>query len=154
MKLLVMACVGATLMCARPVAVQQGSPEPSPTQLRRLEPVGLQDTYWKLAAVGESTPADLPGGREPHIIFHAAGGSVTGTDGCNSLRASYTLDGAALKIGVVMGTLINCQIPDRLDRRFRESLVMTRGWKIADTELTLLDDHDRPLARFAARLDR
>jgi heat shock protein HslJ len=154
MKLLVMAWVGAALVCARPFAAQQGSPEPSATQLRRLEPVGLQDTYWKVVAVGELTPADLPGGREPHIIFHAAGGSATGTDGCNSFRASYTQDGANLKIGVVMGTLINCQIPDRLDRRFRESLVLARGWKIVDTELTLFDDDDKPLARFAARLDR
>ena len=155
MKLLAMAWLGVALMCARPDAVQQGSPEPSTTQLRRLEPAGLQDTYWRLVAVGDDlAPTDQPGSREPHIIFHAAGGSVTGSDGCNSIRASYTQDGENVKIGVVMGTLINCPIPDRLDRRFRESLVIARSWKIVDDELTLFDADHKPLARFAARLVR
>lgn len=154
MKLLVIAGLGVALVCARPVAAQQGSTEPSTAQLRRPDPVGLQDTYWKLLAVSDLTPTDQPGGREPHIIFHTTGGSVTGTDGCNSIRASYTEDGATVKIGVMMGTLISCSVPDRLDRRFRESLVMTRGWKIVDDELTLFDDDNKPLARFAARRDR
>lgn len=154
MRIPAIAWLGVGLLCAMPEAAQQGSPAPSATQLRRLEPVGLLDTYWRLVAVGDATPTDQPGSREPHIIFHGPGAEVTGTDGCNSIRASYTQDGASLKIGVVMGTLITCPIADRLDRRFRESLVMTRGWKIVDTELTLLDADGKPLARLAARLDR
>jgi heat shock protein HslJ len=155
MKLLVTVGICVGLAGASLAAVQQGSTESSATQLRPPDPPRLQDTYWKLVAVGDSTPADQPGGREPHIIFHTTGGSLTGNDGCNSIRATYTQDGANVKIGVViMGTLINCPILDRLDRRFRESLVMTRGWTIVDSELTLLDEDDKPLARFVARVDR
>ena len=40
-----------------------------------------------------------------------------------------------------MGTLMACPIPDRLDRRFREALVITRSWKVTDGELALLDEN-------------
>jgi heat shock protein HslJ len=53
-----------------------------------------------------------------------------------------------------MGTLMACPIADRLDRRFREALVIARAWKVAENELTLLDADGRVLARFAPRLDR
>jgi heat shock protein HslJ len=47
-----------------------------------------------------------------------------------------------------------CPIPDRLDRRFREALVITRSWKVADGELTLLDENGAVVARFERRVDR
>jgi heat shock protein HslJ len=53
-----------------------------------------------------------------------------------------------------MGTLMACPVPDRLDRRFREALVIARSWRISDGELTLLDADGTVLARFDPRLER
>jgi heat shock protein HslJ len=94
-----------------------------------------------------------PGAREPHLVFHA-GGSVTGSDGCNSIRTGYTVNGDAMKFSALMGTLINCTLPENLDRKFREVLVITTSWKIVDGELRLLGDAGTVLARFEPRFDR
>ena len=125
----------------RPAADAQPEPEP---------PLGI---YWKLVSVGDKKSVATPGGREPHILFHASGG-VSGSDGCNTINGSYTLTGESLKVGPLMGTLMSCTIPDGLDRRFREALIVTRSWKISSGELMLLDENDKELARLERRLDQ
>jgi heat shock protein HslJ len=42
--------------------------------------------------------------REPHLIFHAAEGRITGSGGCNRISGTYTLDGSSLEIGRVVST--------------------------------------------------
>jgi heat shock protein HslJ len=131
---------------------QQGSPAQSVPRAQ-TELVPLVNTYWKLVGLADVKTVEQPGAREPHVVFNASG-AVTGSDGCNSIRASYASSRDSLKIGVLMGTLAACSLPDRLDRRFREALVITRSWKIADGELTLLDENGTILARLEARQDR
>jgi copper homeostasis protein (lipoprotein) len=119
----------------------------------QTEPNALLEVYWKLVAVGDLKPEPQASSREPHIVFHPAGG-VTGSDGCNTINGGYTQAGETLKLGPLMGTLMACPIPDRLDRRFREALVMTRSWKVTGGELTLLDENGTVVARFEPRVDR
>ena len=153
MNILALVLLGAVMVGEGSGPEQQGTPTQSAPR-SRTEQVPLLDTYWKLVALADLKPTDQPGSREPHVVFHTAGGAVTGSDGCNSIRATYTLDGESLKIGVLMGTLMACPVPDRLDRRFREALVIARSWRISDGKLTLLDADGTVLARFDPRLDR
>jgi putative lipoprotein len=146
------ALVGVVVILhASPAAGQRGSLAQSAPR-GQAEPNALLEVYWKLLAVGDLKPGSPAGSREPHVVFHPAGG-VTGSDGCNTINGGYTLAGESLKLGP-LGTLMACPIPDRLDRRFREALVITRSWKVADGELTLLDENGAVVARFERRVDR
>jgi heat shock protein HslJ len=153
MRILALALVGAIFTGPlEPGPEQQGSPAQA-VPGGQTGQVPLVGTYWRLVGLADLKAVDQPGTREPHVIFHAAG-SITGSDGCNTFRGGYTLSQESLKVGVQVATLASCALPDRLDRRFRELLVITRSWKIAEGVLTLLDDRGATLARFEARLDR
>jgi heat shock protein HslJ len=129
-----------------PVEQRGGAMTPS-SRLEQRIPMPLVGPYWRLRSVGDLTVPEESGTRVPHIIF-TADGSVTGSDGCNTLRATVTADDDALKIGGLMGTLITCAIPDKLDRRMREALVVARSWKVAGNRLTLADDKGTTVATF------
>ncbi|MGE3889913.1 MAG: META domain-containing protein [Vicinamibacterales bacterium] len=124
---------------AVPAATQPGTGAP-----------GLESAYWRLTHLGEDEVTFQKNIREPHLVFNA-GGTVTGADGCNSLRGSYTVKDNTFSLGPLMGTLMSCpNLPDKLDTRFREALGNAKKWKTTATELTLLDDKDTVLARFEA----
>jgi heat shock protein HslJ len=152
MTILALALWGAILMVPAAGPEQQGSPAQSGPRAQTQQ-TGLVGTYWKLVGLADVKSVGLPGAREPHLVFQASG-AVTGSDGCNSIRSGYTWSQESLKLNVIMATLAACTLPERLDRRFREALVITRSWKITDGELTLLDEQGAVLARFEARLDR
>jgi heat shock protein HslJ len=122
----------------------------APAAQRAADAPGLDSAYWRLTHLGEGEAAFAKNTREPHLVF-GAGGTVTGADGCNTLRGSYTAKDDTLSFGPLMGTLMACpQLPDKLDNRFREALGNTKKWKATATELTLLDDKDAVVARFEA----
>ena len=146
-----------TLLLAAAIGAFQQPPEkPSaPVQAAPAQSasVPLLGTHWKLTALGDLEPANRPEGREPHLVFHAQG-SVTGHDSCNSMRGGYTSNGESLTFTNFMGTLMACPDQDKLDRRFRDALGLTRKWKIEKNALTLLDDKGTALARFEAQPGR
>lgn len=124
---------------AAPAAAQPGTAE-----------AGLESAYWRLTHLGEEEATFQKNLREPHLVFNA-GGTVTGADGCNTLRGSYKGKDGTLTFGPLMGTLMACpNLPDKLDNRFREALGNTKKWKATATELTLLNDNDAVVARFEA----
>ena len=62
---------------------------------------------------GESDPADDIVGtwgstadQQPHLIFDD--GKVTGTDGCNGISTSYTVDGDTVKLARFISTQMAC----------------------------------------------
>jgi heat shock protein HslJ len=62
------------------------------------------ETYWKLTTLRGESVAVPANQREPHLIFHAAEGRITGSGGCNRISGTYTLDGSSLEIGRVVST--------------------------------------------------
>jgi heat shock protein HslJ len=138
-------------IAAVPRPEQQGTPTQSPPRVESEPDVLLG--HWTLTAVAALTVGDRPGERQAHIVFQPTG-SVAGSDGCNTINGSYTLAGGSLKFGPLMGTLRSCALPNSLDRQFREALMVTRGWKVAADELTLLDEKGTVLARLQRRVDR
>ena len=150
MRLLILvlaAAFSSTSLGARPQRGSATAPVVS-------QPLGtreaIESTYWRLKTLGDGEARFTRNPREPHLTFQPAG-SVSGADGCNTLRGPYRLDREALSIGpLMMGTLMACPGLDRLDRRFLDALGATRKWKASASELTLLDAKDQPLAVFEA----
>jgi len=117
-----------------------------------LDTSPLAGTRWRLTHLGDTDVHVPDAPREPHLVFEADG-TLIGADGCNALRGSYEAAGNRLTIRTpLMGTLMNCTLPDRLDRRFREALDRTVTWRVTATSLSLLDDAGAEVARFEAVL--
>ena len=74
-------------------------------------------------------------------------GTVFGTTGCNTYRASYTLDGDSFEIGEP--TLIACPPPvDEFERAYLDALGQVASWEIDGEELVLSDADGNELLRY------
>ena len=88
------------------------------------EAADLEDKPWQLTSAAGLT---IPDGVVPSAAF--TGGNVFGTAGCNTYRASYTLDGDSLEIGEPAGTLIGCPPPvDEFERAYLDALGEVATW--------------------------
>ena len=71
-----------------------------------------------------------------------------GRGGCNSFRASYSLDGGTFRFGPIAATRRACPPPQmQQETRFFAALEATRGFRIEDGALVLLDAAGAPVAR-------
>ena len=149
MTYLAIALLSAAALAA---ADQQGSITTPSVETGQPADIALRGTTWSVVALGELRPAEPAAGRSLRITFQPGGG-LNGFDGCNALRGSYDADDGYLKVAALMGTLVACPIPDQLDRKFREALILTRQWRIEGRQLSLLDDTGSVLARLEAQSD-
>jgi heat shock protein HslJ len=106
----------------------------------------LEGVPWVLAS-----GLDVEGweGVAPSATF--ADGTVGGSTGCNRYTATYTLDGDELEIGPIAATRMACIPPaDAVERAYLAALERVTGWRVEDDELTLVDEEDADVLRFAA----
>lgn len=77
-----------------------------------LQPVSLVGSAWKVTGInnGKQAVASVIGGSEVTATF-GADGSVTGSAGCNTYSAGYTLEGSALQITAPAATRMFCDTP-------------------------------------------
>src|SRR5262249_5783130 len=87
---------------------------------------------------GRHAVVSLLSGTSISLAF--AGGTVTGTAGCNSFRAPYKRDGGSLTIGPVIATRKHCDGKGVMaqEHAFLAALESTTTWAI---ERALLDLH-------------
>lgn len=110
----------------------------------------LAGTSWKAVELaGQAVPAQPPG-RDPHLAF-AAGGRVSGADGCNRLTGSYTVKGEALTFGQIASTQMACPGMEDVARRFQGALKGTSRWRLAAGRLEFYGATGKPLALFDRR---
>jgi heat shock protein HslJ len=110
----------------------------------------LAGTAWKAVELaGTAVPAQPPG-RDPHLAF-AAGGRVSGADGCNRLTGSYTVKGEALAFGQIASTQMACPGMEDVARRFQGALKGTSHWRLAAGRLEFYGATGKPLAVFERR---
>lgn len=111
----------------------------------------LQDTYWKLVALGGQPAPMLPvQEREVRITLGSANHQVQGFSGCNGMGGSYTLDGAALKFDQLVSTRKLCApAANALEREVLAALKATSHFRVQGEQLLLLGN-GRVLARFEA----
>jgi heat shock protein HslJ len=109
---------------------------------------GPEGIEWRLAEVGGAPVSPLSGHNQPSIMFDAAQKKAAGFDGCNAFFCGYTLDGSSLKFGSIGSTrMAYPEHESGLETKFLSALDRTRGWKIQDGSLLLVDGSE-PLARF------
>ena len=109
------------------VACSAGSSaSPSPT---------LGGTSWTVDSIGG---APVIATSTPTIAF-AAGGTVSGTTGCNTYNGSYTVNGSSIKFGPLSMTQMACPDPVAAqERAFSLAISGATSWAIgSDGKLTL-----------------
>lgn len=84
-------------------------------------------------------PGDTATQRMPTLSF--AGGSASGSDGCNRFTGSYTTTPGKLQFSQLARTQMACPLEDdaQLARVFMDGLEQTRGYRIEGGRLLLLD---------------
>ncbi|WP_193370989.1 META domain-containing protein [Pelagibius marinus] len=82
----------------------------------------------------------------------AADGKVSGHTGCNGYFGSVIIDGQAMSFGNLGSTRIACPEPVMVQEdRLLSALDGTRGYRLQDDNLLLLDGAGDTLARFRAK---
>ncbi|MGK7294598.1 MAG: META domain-containing protein, partial [Candidatus Wenzhouxiangella sp. M2_3B_020] len=109
----------------------------------------LKDTYWKLTRMGDESIIPIVEAREPHIVLNADGG-MTGSDGCNQLRAGYAIDGDTIGFGEIATTRMACPQGEEQARQFRTALDRVSRYRVVGSHLELFNEAGEMLARFEA----
>lgn len=130
--------VEAELVVQRVGAAQEARPD-------RL----LVETYWKLFRCSGAPVAVVPGHPEAHIILKL-GGQLIASGGCNRLTGSYQRDGAAILLGPVATTTLECFPGSEQEGAFLEAMRNARSYRIAGDDLDLLDADGKVVAEFTA----
>ncbi|WP_278044906.1 META domain-containing protein [Fluviicoccus keumensis] len=86
--------------------------------------------------------------REAFVTFKSGGSVMEGNTGCNPIRASYELQGAALRIRNLEGTLMPCPDGVTFEALFIQALSDTAEWREDDGALVLLNADGYQLAIF------
>jgi putative lipoprotein len=110
----------------------------------------LAGTRWALMQLGTKTVTISDGGREAYIWLNSTVGSVVGHAGCNRLSSKYKQKDAQLSFGDVIVTRMFCRdMPT--ETALLEAMKATAGWRITGSQLELLNEQQKPIARFEAR---
>lgn len=120
------------------------------TQPPSTEPATpLEGTSWLLDL--QVLEVDLPDDVVPvTAIFED--GRVSGSSGCNTYGAEYTLDGDSLTIGDVATTLMACEPPlMAVEQAYTKRLGDVASFEIDGDRLTLLDGDGEPVLEYAAQ---
>ena len=75
---------------------------------KEITAASLENTYWKLIALGDAAVEVANQQREPHLVLNSETHRVSGFGGCNRLTGSYTLNRDSLTFGQVVGTMMAC----------------------------------------------
>ena len=108
---------------------------------------GLLNTYWKLILLNDTEVAGSDSQREPNI-FLSAENRITGSDGCNRMSGTYTLDGEKLTFGPMAGTRMACADVGEQAQAFNEALTKVASYTVHSDQLELRDASGLVIARF------
>lgn len=105
---------------------------------------------WQLETLGGAPVSTAPDRPPADILFDSGPPQrVSGFAGCNRFAGAYVLAGENVEFRAVSTTRMACApAAMELERRFLQMLEATRGWRMVDAELELLDTYGQPLARF------
>jgi heat shock protein HslJ len=111
--------------------------------------MSLDNTQWKLAALGNDPVAPAPS----VTLRFGPGGIVSGSDGCNNYRGTYTTTGDNISIKLGPSTLMACPDPVmKQAQAFSQALNNARKYSATKAELLLKDDKGATLAKFGPLL--
>ena len=107
----------------------------------------LLHSHWQLTQLrGEPVTSSNPE-RAAHIVFGAAN-RIAGSDGCNRLMGSYSLEGGQLTLGQLVSTRMACLDNTAPAEAFTQALAEVAGYRLAEDQLELLGAGGESLASF------
>ena len=128
-----------------PIATAMLRYDPGPDW--RLEPAAeaagssnspLVGTNWRL-----TSPST--GSRAAPSLQLSGEGRVAGSDGCNRLVGSYTLDGDRIRFLPLAASRMSCSTMNGRDADYQRAVMETAQWRISGSELQLLAEDGRLL---------
>jgi heat shock protein HslJ len=112
-------------------------------------PLALVGTPWTLTALGSDDTTSSAAPDHPGLLLFAAGGTVSGSTGCNSFHGTYTLSGDSLSFGPLATTRKACeQEVMTQEQAFVQAMEQVTGFSIEGPQLTLVDAGDSALLIF------
>ncbi|HEY0200782.1 MAG TPA: META domain-containing protein [Burkholderiaceae bacterium] len=116
----------------------------------------LENTYWKLVALGgQPTATPTNGQREAHLVLQAGPEArLSGSGGCNRLMGNYERKGDALRFPPVAATRMGCPEGMEQETAFLHALEQVAALRIKGRQLELLDAAGIPILRFEATPQR
>jgi heat shock protein HslJ/phosphoglycolate phosphatase-like HAD superfamily hydrolase len=119
-------------------------------EVGRGEPLyseNLTGVEWQVSELSGRRVVPSVDRQQPFIIFDAAKTQASGYAGCNRFFGGYELNGKVLKFGPIGATRRACpDLEEGVETEFLKALDATRGWRIVDGALELLNG-DLVLAR-------
>jgi heat shock protein HslJ len=123
------------------------TPSPMPSG-----PLDLNGTSWLLLRYlsPDGTSATVPAAVTPLLAF--ADGTASGSGGCNTFTAPYTLEGDKLELGPLATTMIACEEPIlSVETAYFAALdVVNRAAMLDSGELQLWDDTGKTTLAFVS----
>lgn len=137
------------LAAAAALALAACSAGASPSAEPRAEAVALEETTWQLSEYATEGGATVPVPQLVAATATFADGVVSGNGGCNSYRATYTLDGDTIAIGEIAATRIACQGPaGTVETAFFATLPKMTTVAVDGETLELTGDGGKLILRF------
>ena len=109
----------------------------------------LQDTYWKLIALGEKPVDTSKNIKEMYIVFRSENNRAEGNGGCNTFAGPYELKGDSVFLGELASTKMFCQGIEN-ENAFFMALSAANHFEIHDDTLILSKGRAVKLATFVA----
>lgn len=112
----------------------------------------LMDTYWKLESLGGQPITRAGDARQPFLLLLSDGRRLRGYVSCNVLTGQFeqSQKTQTLRFNVHPVGHSRCPRQMRLERRYIQALQQTRGERIKQQQLTLVDAQGQPLATLKA----
>jgi uncharacterized lipoprotein YbaY/heat shock protein HslJ len=123
-----------TLIVEKFVSIEPGEGCSGPASTAQLE-----NTYWKLMAIGDTPVATPAGAREIQMVLNSQERRVNGFAGCNRFSGGYTLEGSdRIRFNDIASTMMACAGPGmEIERDLHAMLSRVTGWKISGETLQL-----------------
>ena len=121
----------------------------SASQISAINQANLVQRTWTATQLGNSmlkTEANRQ--NLPYLNFDAATQTVTGSDSCNRITASYAAGRDTLQLGQLATTRMACLNNNNLDQKFHEALNKVTHYQVYGKTLKLLDRHGNLLIQF------
>ena len=120
----------------------------STSQITAINQANLAQRTWTATQLGNTMLSSSATQNLPQLQFDAATQSVTGSDSCNRISASYAAGRDTLQLGQLATTQMACLNNNNLDQKFHEALNKVTHYQTYGKTLKLLDRHGNLLIQF------
>lgn len=112
----------------------------------------LKRTYWNLVELHAHESTNIDHQPPVHLLFHINDNTLHGSDGCNTIKASYAQKGESFYFTQIISSKISCKEGSEQADELLKVLKDTNRLVIHGNEMFLYDK-EQQIARFEAKED-